>query len=180
MHPARMVVHATCQDGCLCHTALSRSVTGRLGVTRGLRPFITLFVHFPFLLVSPYIFVLVRPFIMLFVHFPFCITCLSFSESVYYAICPFSLSRLILIHVILLERPFPFLISYPYSSEAFYYAICPINLAFLFFLLARPFIMLFVHFLFLITSLSFSESVYRAIRPFGFSITCLSSSELVS
>ena len=99
---------------------------------------------------------------------------------VYYAICPFSLSRLILIHVILLKRPFPFLISYPYSSEAFYYTICPINLAFLFFLLARPFIMLFVHFLFLITSLSFSESVYRAIRPFGFSITCLSSSELVS
>ena len=93
MHPARMVAHASCQDGCLCHTALSRSVTGRLGVTRGLRPFITLFVHFPFLLVSPYIFVLVRPFIMLFVHFPFCITCLSFSESVYYAICPFSLSR---------------------------------------------------------------------------------------
>ena len=93
MQPARMVAHASCQDGCLCHTALSRSVTGRLGVTRGLRPFITLFVHFPFLLVSPYIFVLVRPFIMLFVHFPFCITCLSFSESVYYAICPFSLSR---------------------------------------------------------------------------------------
>ena len=104
------------------------------------------------------VFHLVNPFITRFVHFPF----------------------LVLIHVILLERPFPFLISYPYSSEAFYYAICPINLAFLFFLLARPFIMLFVHFLFLITSLSFSESVYRAIRPFGFSITCLSSSELVS
>ena len=85
MHPARMVVHASYQDGCLCHTALSRSVTGRLGVTRGLRPFITLFVHFPFLLVSPYIFV---------------INFLSPGEAVYIAICPFFLFASLVFHLV--------------------------------------------------------------------------------
>ena len=82
MQPARMVVHASCQDGCLCHTALSRSVTGRQGVKRGLRPFITLFVHFPFPLVV----------YKLFAHFSYFFSCLSSSKPVYYAICPFSLS----------------------------------------------------------------------------------------
>ena len=80
-----MVAHASCQDGCLCHTALSRSVTGRLGVTRGLRPFITLFVHFPFLLVSPYIFV---------------INFLSPGEAVYIAIWPFFLFASLVFHLL--------------------------------------------------------------------------------